>query len=528
MAEQTAASAFPPGLVVYQIYCRSFKDSNGDGVGDLGGVLSQLDYLKELGITAIWLSPIYPSPNVDFGYDISDYYEVDPEYGTLDQLDELIAEAHQRGIKVMLDIVINHTSDQHQWFKESRSSRDNPKRDWYVWEEPGPDGAPPNNWLSVFGGSAWELDPKTDQYYLHSFAKAQPDLNWHEPAVREAIKDVARFWLDRGIDGLRVDAANWIAEDPKLRNDPVNPNFRSDRDSAYDSLRHRRSRDMRQVYAYLNELAAVMTEYDDRFMIIEARSDLPLNIEVYTDFYNHIEPTAVAPFNFTFLYLPWEARIFRWFVDGFQAGLGPNHTPVYVYGNHDDARLASRYGQEAARAAALIQLTLPGAAVIYYGEELGMENVSIPATAVKDIFEKTMPDKGRDPFRTPMQWSDQPHAGFSSSQPWLPLGDYLALNVEQAKKDRDSLLNLYQKLLSLRAQSTAIKHGTYQPLDINHPDFFGFERETDDEKLAILVNFSDSETIALDVNGEQLLSTSVKAKDNQVLQPLEAKLIKIK
>ena len=322
-------SAFTEGLVIYEIYPRSFMDSSGDGIGDLKGIISKLNYLQELGVSAIWLCPIYPSPMIDFGYDISDHKAIDPLFGTLEDLDQLIKESHKRGIKLILDLVVNHTSDQHQWFKEARVSKTNDKRNWYVWRDKNASGGPPNNWLSVFGGSAWEYDQATDQYYLHSFATQQPDLNWDNINVRHAIKDIMHFWLKRGVDGFRVDAASWFAKDPDFADDPLNPAITIDHppSNAYDRLLHTHSMAQPRLYEYLRELCDVLEEYDDRFMIIEAHFDMLYDVDSYVTFYENIDNRVAAPFNFIDLYLPWSASSFKEFFDEFQEKITPPSRP---------------------------------------------------------------------------------------------------------------------------------------------------------------------------------------------------------
>lgn len=516
-------------MVVYQIYPRSFKDSNGDGIGDIPGIISKLDYLANLGVGAIWLSPVYTSPMIDFGYDVADYTAIDPAFGTMADLDQLIAETHDRNIKVILDLVFNHTSDQHEWFKASRSSRDHPKRDWYIWRD-GADGELPNNWLSVFGGPAWEFDPHTRQYYMHTFAKQQPDLNWQNPEVRAAAKQVMHFWLERGVDGFRMDAVNWYAKDPLFRNDPPNPEYDPQKDSPYDMLLHYNSRDYAEIYDCIRVLTDVLEAYDDRFMLIETGFDTSLDVDSYFDFYDRIDTRVAAPFNFIDLYLPWNAQSFRSFIDSFQAGLKPECIPVYTASNHDRSRLATRVGSDAARSAAVLFLTLPGATAMYYGEEIGMEDVVIPDHAVQDIVEKSLGGvgQGRDPERTPMQWSTEQHAGFSAHEPWLPVGPhYPTVNVATESADSASLLNLYRKLLALRADSNVIKKGDYQPLNLADSDLFGFVREYRGDKLAVVINFSRTESIACPVSGNTTLSTIDEAHDRNDLQPLEARIIQI-
>jgi len=516
--------------VVYQIYPRSFKDSNDDGIGDLPGIISKLDYLAGLGVSAIWLSPVYTSPMIDFGYDVADYTAIDPVFGTMADMDRLIAEAHARDIKVILDLVFNHTSDQHEWFKASRSSRDNPKRDWYIWRDAAEDGELPNNWLSVFGGPAWEFDPHTQQYYMHSFAKQQPDLNWQNPEVRAAAKQVMRFWLERDVDGFRMDAVNWYAKDPLFRNDPPNPEYDPQHDSPYDGLLHYNSRDHAEIYDCIRVLTDVLEAYDERFMLIEADFDTPLDVDSYFDFYDRIDTRVAAPFNFIDLYLPWNAQSFRSFIDSFQAGLKPGRTPIYTAANHDRSRLATRIGTDATKPAAVLFLTLPGATAMYYGQEIGMEDVSIPDGAVRDKLEKRpgSTERGRDPERTPMQWSAEHYAGFSTHKPWLPVGpNYQVCNVAAESADPASLLNLYKKLFALRASSNVIKKGDYQPLNLMNSDLFGFTREYRGDKLAIVINFSHTDTIACPVSGNIILSTCDQGNTRAELQPLEARIVQI-
>lgn len=525
------SSAFPPGQVIYQIYPRSFKDTNGDGIGDLPGITEKLDYIAELGATDIWLSPIYPSPMVDFGYDVADYTDIDPVFGTLEDFDRLMAEAGKRKLRMVLDLVGNHTSDQHPWFLDSRSSRDSDKRDWYVWRDPLPDGSAPNNWLSVFGGSAWEFDNATGQYYLHSFATQQPDLNWRNGEVREAIKDVMRFWLDKGVAGFRLDAINWIAKDPLFRDDKPNPTYDLPYKQLYGSLLHVNSQGKPELLDYLNELAAVLESYGDRFMITESHFDQENALEGYFEFYQRVDSRVAAPFSFPPLYLPWNAASYREFFDAFEAGLHVSGTPIYVTGNHDQPRLADRIGQDALRASAVLFLSLPGTMVVYYGEEIGMQNGTIPAEAIHDELERQgVPERtqGRDPARTPMQWTPGPHAGFTTGKPWLPIGqEYEATNVEVETNDPQSLLSLYKQLLAFRTSSQVIAKGSYQPLKLDSDNLFGYVREYNGEKIGVIVNFSREHTMHCEIQGELLISTHNAKTADEPLRPLEGRLVKI-
>jgi alpha-glucosidase len=491
---------FLRGKVVYQIYPRSFFDASGDGVGDLKGITARLDYLNDgtpdsLGINIIWLSPFYPSPMADFGYDISNYRDVDPTFGTLDDFRELVAGAHERGIRLMIDFVPNHTSSQHPWFLESKSSRDNSKRDWYIWHDPNKDGSPPNNWLSVFGGSGWELDPSTGQYYFHSFLREQPDLNWDNPEVRAAMRENIRFWMDLGVDAIRVDAVDWMGKDTELRDDPPNPHYQPGVDDPYHEFEHRYSSHDPILFSYLHGMASVVKEYPRGFMVTETYPDRRNIVAEYTRLYDNYLAEVSAPFNFEGIKLPWRAVAFKTFVDSFQAALKPHHVPVYVLGNHDNSRLASRIGPRASRTAALMLLTLPGVAFIYYGEELGMYDGHIPPHRVQDPFEKRVPGLGlgRDPNRTPMQWSGRPHAGFSriGVEPWLPVPPtYTVNNVSHLSQDSGSIFTLYRKLIQLRNSSPILQHGGYVPLDLDNAYVFGFLRRHNGNELAVLLNFS--------------------------------------
>lgn len=501
------------GGVVYQIYPRSFYDANGDGIGDLQGITQKLDYLNDgtpdsLGVSAIWLSPFFPSPMADFGYDVSDYCDVDPMFGTLDDFRELVAQAHARNIRVMLDFVPNHTSEQHAWFKESRSSRNNPKRDWYTWRDPKADGSPPNNWLAVFGGSAWELDKVTGQYYLHSFLKEQPDLNWSNPEVRNAMKAAIGFWLDLGVDGLRLDAVSWMAKDDQFRDNPLNPNFQPGRDDPYQQLIVRYSRERPELFEYLNEINDFVAKYPNRFIVTEAYPDNRNDIPAYLKFYDNCRGDLSAPFNFEAIMMPWEAASFKRFMDEFQAALRPDQIPIYVLGNHDRPRLATRIGREAARTAAVMLLTLPGLPFIYSGEELGMENVPIPPELVQDPFEKNVPGMGlgRDPSRTPMQWSVGQYAGFSTVAPWLPVADnFQTNNVESESQDGRSFLSLYRTLIRLRNSSDVLKYGSYVPLDLKNESLFGFKRIYGGKTYTVILNFSGEQQDTTALSGTAMM-----------------------
>jgi len=494
--------------IIYQIYPRSFKDSSGDGVGDLQGIIEKLNYLKDLGIDAIWLSPIYPSPMNDFGYDISDYKNIDPIFGDLKKFDELISKAHEIDIKVLMDFVPNHTSNEHSWFKQSRTNKDNSKRDWYIWLPPGKDGGAPNNWVSQFGGSAWELDKQTGQYYLHTFDVTQPDLNWRNPKVVEEMLGTLKFWLNKGVDGFRVDVAYLLFKDAQFRDEPPNPRYDPKRNMLYDSLIHIYTGGLPEALIMLKTFNDVLSEYDDRFMVCEIHTHKDEIIKLYKAVNHH----GFAPFNFSFISIPWNASEHKRFLDEFDKLLGDSYYPTYVLGNHDQPRIASKIGSNAARSAALLQLTLRGTPFIYYGEELGMKNIEVPIEKIRDPLAINMKDHayGRDPSRGPMQWNKKVFAGFSELEPWLPIEkDYTDKNVFSENKDPKSFLNLYKKILHYRKNLISIKYGKYLPVDLGNPEILAFIREFENEKTLILINFSESEQTVkiLPGNWNLILST---------------------
>jgi alpha-glucosidase len=446
--------------VVYQVYPRSFMDSDGDGVGDLPGITSRLDYLRWLGVDAVWISPIYPSPMADFGYDVADYTGVHPLFGTLEDFDRLVQAAHARGLRVILDFVPNHSSDQHPWFLESRASRDNPKRDWYIWRDPAPDGGPPNNWLSNFGGPAWTLDEATGQYYYHAFLPEQPDLNWRNPEVVEAMLDVLRFWLDRGVDGFRVDVIWHLVKDADFRDNPPNPHW-TEAERPYDSQVHVHTTDQPEVHAVITRMRRLFDEYRERVLI----GEIYLPVERLVAYYGRDESGVHLPFNFQLILAPWDARHIARLIDEYEAALPEGGWPNWVLGNHDQHRIASRVGPAQARVAAMLLLTLRGTPTLYYGDEIGMRDVPIPPERVHDPFEKNVPGKGlgRDPERTPMQWSPAPNAGFTTGEPWLPIADdWRETNVEAERDDPRSTLSLYRRLMDLRRGEPALEVGRFQ------------------------------------------------------------------
>jgi alpha-glucosidase len=476
--------------IIYQIYPRSFLDTNGDGVGDLKGITARLDYLQWLGVNAIWISPIFLSPMADFGYDIADYCAIDPVFGTIGDFEELADETHRRGLKIILDFVPNHTSDQHAWFRESRVSRDNPKRDWYIWRDPAPDGGPPNNWISNFGGSAWEFDAATGQYYYHAFLKEQPDLNWRNPDVRAAMGDVLRFWLDRGVDGFRVDVIWHLMKDAEFRDNPVNPAYQPTQAEIERFLQHY-SADQPEVHDVIREMRAVLDEYGDRVLI----GEIYLPLERLVAYYGEELSGAHLPFNFQLLHAEWSARSLQALICEYEATLPEGGWPNWVLGNHDRPRIASRVGDAQARIAAMLLLTLRGTPTMYYGDEIGMRNTPIPPEAVQDPWEKNEPGLGlgRDPARTPMQWDASANAGFATVRPWLPVApDYQTANIATLREASDSILTLYRKLIDLRQGNEALIRGAYESLDLD-PHVLGYIRRSADQTFAVILNLAEAE-----------------------------------
>jgi alpha-glucosidase len=475
--------------VIYQIYPRSFQDANGDGVGDLEGIRQRLDHLVWLGVDAIWLSPCFPSPMADFGYDVADYCAIDPLFGSLADFDRLLADAHARNIRIVLDWVPNHTSVAHAWFAESRASRTNAKRDWYVWRDARPDGSLPNNWVSIFGGPAWELDPATGQYYLHSFLVEQPDLNWRNPEVVEAMHGVLRFWLDRGVDGFRIDVIHRIAKHPALLDNPLVEGA-----TGYGGQLHHHDENHPDVHELLRGLRRVHDAYDERMMVGEVYLFDPDEVGKY---YGDGDELHLS-FNFSFLRSPWDAAAFRREIERFERAVPASGWPDVVLGNHDVPRAASRYdhptlGDARARVAAMMLLTLRGTPFLYYGEEIGMRNVAVPKERLQDPLAWTLhPGLSRDPERTPMCWDRSANAGFTSSaQPWLPLGPQPPhTDVATQRDDRASLLWLHKDLLALRREHPSLHRGSYRSLDA--PDgVLAYERRCGDEVARVALNFGD-------------------------------------
>ena len=486
---------------IYQIYPRSYQDSDNDGIGDLLGIRQRLDYIQSLGVQAVWLSPIYPSPMHDFGYDVADYTGIHRMFGSMADFEALLADIHRRGLKLILDLVPNHTSDEHPWFIESRSSRDNPKRDWYIWADPAADGGPPNNWLSYFGGPAWTFDEATGQYYLHQFVSQQPELNYRHPDVLPAMLDAMRFWLDKGVDGFRIDVIWLMMKDERLRDEPANPDW--DGVDPHASLRHIYTQSVSGIHDLVRQMRAVMDEYEERLMV----GEIYLPLEELVAYYGRSLDECHLPFNFhLILNRQWQAVAVRQIVEEYESLLPPGGWPNWVLGNHDQHRIASRLGPAQARIANMLLLTLRGTPTSYYGEEIGMENGHIPPEFVQDPPAVNQPEiahiVGRDPARTPMQWDDSPHAGFTAAeaQPWLPVAvNYPTCNVARQEADPTSMLSLYRALTRLRQREPALSVGDYVGVDTAVSDILAYQRRAPNaDRFLILLNFgSGSHTLDL-------------------------------
>ncbi len=500
------------GAVIYQIYPRSFADADGDGIGDLRGIIGHLDHLRgtadALGVDAIWLSPMYPSPLHDFGYDISDYIDVAPEYGTLADLDALVEACHARGLRFLLDLVPCHTSVDHPWFAASRSSRGSPKRDWYIWADPAVGGGPPSNWTAAFGGGAWEWEAATEQYYLHSFYPEQPDLNWRNPAVANAMADVMRFWFRRGVDGFRVDAIAAAIKDELLRDNP--PDRRPHAipglggDAGHDPLWNVNRPEVHDVIRHLRRVAA---EFPDRVLVGETY----VQVEELASYLGHgADDEFHLAFNFELLLSPWEHRHLTLAIERSEALHPPGALPTYAFSNHDQPRHATRWGPGQARAAAFLLLTLRGVAVLYAGEELGMVDAD-PSDLPHPPFDRA----GRDAYRTPMQWDASKHGGFTSGDPWLPLVDPGTRNVADQRADPGSMLSLYRGLIAARRASPALARGEHRSLFGIGSDVLAWLREADGERVLVLLNVGDAEQrcdlrrVAA-TDGEVIVATSAR------------------
>jgi alpha-glucosidase len=506
VADAVRAEAWWKSGVLYQIYPLSFGDSNGDGFGDLAGIAMHLDHLEWLGVDGIWLSPITVSPNADWGYDVADYVAVQPDIGTLADLDRLVAASDTRGIRVLLDFVPNHSSDQHPWFVESRTSRTAPKRDWYIWADPKPDGSPPNNWISSFGGPAWKLDPTTGQYYMFNHLSSQPDLNWWNEDVRATFDDIVRFWFDRGIAGFRIDVCNLIMKDAELRDNPPataaddlgaaaigqRTVYNGNRPEVHDVIRH--WREIAESYA------------TPRVLIGETPVD---DSDALARFYGADDQLNLA-FNFPFITAAFAAEPLRRIVEETEALLPPGAWPAWTGSNHDMSRLASRWaGDDPAkiRAALVMLLTLRGTPVLYQGDEIGLGDVPVAKEQLRDpLGARYWPHyAGRDPMRTPMHWNDGAGGGFSGPgvRPWLPLGDTAARNVQTQRDDPASILTLTHDLIALRRRTHDLHSGSYTTLPAPGGCWVWRRGTT----VVVVVNLADSPTALTGVAGRVLVGT---------------------
>lgn len=528
--EKAAPEARAPwwkGAVIYQIYPRSFRDSNGDGIGDLKGCIEGLDHIASLGVDAVWLSPFFTSPMKDYGYDIADYCGIDPIFGTMKDFDELVEKAHRLGLKVIIDQVYSHTSDLHDWFMESRSSRTNAKADWYVWADPKADGTPPNNWQSVFGGPAWEWDARRGQYYMHNFLREQPDLNVHNPAVQDALLNVARFWLDRGVDGFRLDALNFSMHDPLMRDNPPSGVPAEKATRPFDMQRKTYNMSHPDTPQWLERIRAAIDEYEDRFTVAEIGGDDPIEeMRAFTAGTKRLN----SAYNFDFLYAKsLSPEVVRHSL-GQWAGLPGEGWPSWAFSNHDAPRAVTRWaGPEArdgaARTCMMLLMALRGNAFIYQGEELGLPQAHVPFEDLKDPeaianWPKTL---GRDGARTPIPWeAGKANAGFSKAKPWLPVDpEHVPLSIDQQQKQNDSMLGFTRQVVADRSQHPALRQGALNFIE-SPKGWVAFERTDGAERLICVFNFSDAEGYFRPDGFEnaELLRTSWGASSGQVPEML--------
>lgn len=474
--------------VIYQVYPRSFQDSDGDGIGDLAGIEARLDHIASLGVDAIWLSPIFPSPMADFGYDVADYCGIEPMFGDLAGFDRLLATVHARGLRLILDFVPNHSSDRHPWFIASRSSRDDPKRDWYIWRDAAPDGGPPNNWISDFGGSAWQWDEATSQYYLHAFLKEQPDLNWRSPDLRAAMMDVLRFWMDKGVDGFRIDVLWHIVKADGLPDNPPNPDWIPDQ-TERDKVIQRHSTDQPEAHAISAEMRALADSYGERVLI----GEIFLPNDRHARWYGTEDrPQVHLPFNFQLIENAWDAATLTRVIADYEASLPAFGWPNWMIGSHDAPRIAARVGEAQARVAAMLLLTLRGTPTLYQGDEIGIGKVDIPPECIRDPQHLRQPtlDIGRDRSRTPMPWDSSTNAGFTSGEPWLPINpDWPTRNVAAQNADPISILTLYRALLALRRSTAALSIGDYAAAGADE-NVLAYERRYENDRLLVMLNLS--------------------------------------
>lgn len=483
--------------VIYQIYTRSFYDSNGDGIGDLNGIHQKLDYLVDLGVDALWLTPIFESPDVDFGYDVSDYYTIHTKFGGLQNFENLIKEAHAKGLRIILDLVLNHTSHQHKWFQKSRKSRNNPYSDWYLWHDPSAQDGPPNNWQSMTGGSGWEYVPERGQFYFHMYYPEQPDLNWRNPAVRQAMLDIFRFWLEKGVDGYRLDIVNLYFKDALFRSNPRKFGLRP-----FDQQKHIHDTDQPEMMPLLHELRTILDEKPDRYFVGEPFIAIsPLDFLFSGT--NEISARYCSQqmlhqlFCFDFLHCNWKAKKFKHAISDWDKALQGRGWPTYVLGNHDNPRPATRYGlaenDERLKLAAVMLMTLRGTPFIYYGDEIGMRDIQLSRSQIQDpVGRKYWPFyKGRDACRSPMQWTELRNSGFSDGNPWLPVHtNFQNRNVQSQLSDPESLINLYKKLIQLRHQHPVLVNGNLSFINDLPNNVLSYQRIDQSDTAMIFLNFS--------------------------------------
>lgn len=503
--------------VVYQIYPKSFKDTNGNGIGDLKGITQKLDYLndgteKSLGVDALWLNPIFPSPQIDSGYDISDYTGIDPQLGTLADFKELVKEAHKRKMKIILDFVGNHCSDEHPWFQESKSGRNSPKRDWFYWKDPKPDGSLPNNWQSCFGGPAWEWDPKTEQFYLHQFTKKQVDINWRNPEVKRAMIDVLRFWLELGVDGFRMDVIWMIMKNKDMKDQPWIPGY-DPLNPTYDDQKHIYDSNDPEIHPLLRDIRAAVNEYGCKVLIGEVTTDLPL--DVWIKYYGEHDDEIQMPFNFRLKDTGWNAEDWRNHVELLEKTIKGIGWPNYVLGSHDAQRIASLHGLAQARNAGMLLLTLKGTPTLYNGDELGKLDTILKFEDWKDPQAIATHAKwSRDFVRTPFQWDSTPNAGFTFEgvKTWLPIAeDYKIVNKQNLEKNSKSILHFYRKMLWLRKRTPALNRGDYETLWTSQPKVFAFKRSFEGNVFTVVINPTeeDFEVRFHELDAEIILSTEL-------------------
>ncbi|MET4092331.1 alpha-amylase family glycosyl hydrolase [Bradyrhizobium sp. S3.5.5] len=472
--------------VIYEIALISFQDSNGDGKGDLAGLMSRIDYLKWLGVDAVWLTPIYRSPFRDLGYDISDYCSIDPAFGSLDEFDDLLKALHAANIRLILDLVPNHTANDHKWFVDGSSSPNSAKADWYIWADAAENGGPPNNWLSRFGGSAWEWCEARRQYYYHSFLVEQPDLNWRSPQVRAALADVMRFWLDRGVDGFRVDASAVLIKDELLRDNPPNPNAEGKPPPQRQTPVF--TDDRPQTMGCIEFIREVMDSYPGRMLCGEVQG----KTDRIGHFYGNDRPRLHLPLNFALLDSLWDALSLQATIDAYFNAIPEHAWPAWVIGGHDKRRIASKIGEAQMRVLAMLLMTLRGTPFFFAGDEIGRKRVPIPRDRIRDPFEELVPDHGlcRDPERAPMRWDDSTNGGFTAGNPWLPLEPPEgAANVAEQQRDERSILALFRALMALRREHSCLHSGGYEPLRSQN-DVLAYRRIDQRNDILVALNIA--------------------------------------